>query len=48
MVGSKLGAHGTRILYIGKDVVVFVLYQFSNMLLQHCMLDGHGLDTLIS
>ncbi len=33
MDGSKLGAHGTRILYIGKDVAVFVLYQFSNMLL---------------
>ena len=47
MDGSKLGAHGTRILYIGKDVSVFVLYQFSNMLLQHYMLDGIGLGTLI-
>ncbi len=48
MEGSKLGAHGTRILYIGKDVVVFVLYQFSNMLLQYLMLDGIGLGTLIN
>ncbi len=48
MDGSKLGAHGTRILYIGKDVAVFVLYQFSNMLLQYFMLDGHGLGTLIN
>jgi hypothetical protein len=35
MDGSKLGAHGSRILYIGKEVSVFVLYQFSNMLLQY-------------
>ena len=48
MDGSKLGAHGTRILYIGKDVSVFVLYQFSNMLLQHYKLDGIGLDTVIN
>ena len=48
MEGSKLGAHGTRILYIGKFIVVFVLYQFSNMLLQYYMLDGHGLGTLIN
>jgi hypothetical protein len=48
MDGSKLGAHGTRILYIGKDVAVFVLYQFSNMLLQYLMLDGLGLGTLIN
>ncbi len=48
MDGSKLGAHGTRILYIGKDVVVFVLYQFSNMLLQYFMLDGIGLGVFIN
>ncbi len=48
MDGSKLGAHGTRILYIGKDVAVFVLYQFSNMLLQYFMLDGIGLGTFIN
>ncbi len=48
MDGSKLGAHGTRILYIGKDVAVFVLYQFSNMLLQYLMLDGFGLGTFIN
>ncbi len=48
MDGSKLGAHGTRILYISKDVVVFVLYQFSNMLLQYFMLDGRGLGTFIN
>jgi hypothetical protein len=48
MDGSKLGAHGTRILYIGKDVAVFVLYQFSNMLLQYLLLDGYGLGTLIN
>ncbi len=48
MNGSKLGAHGTRILYIGKDVAVFVLYQFSNMLLQHLALDGLGLGTFIN
>ena len=48
MDGSKLGAHGTRILYIGKDVSVFVLYQFSNMLLQHFDLVGHGLGTIIN
>ena len=48
MDGSKLGAHGTRILYIGKDIVVFVLYQFSNTLLQHFMLNGHGLGTFIN
>jgi hypothetical protein len=48
MDGSKLGAHGTRILYIGKDVAVFVLYQFSNMLLQYFMLDGYGLGTLVN
>ncbi len=48
MDGSKLGAHGTRILYIGKDVVVFVLYQFSNMLLQYYMLDYNGLGTLVN
>ncbi len=48
MEGSKLGAHGTRILYIGKDVVVFVLYQFSNMLLQYLSLDGIGLGVFIN
>ena len=48
MEGSKLGSHGTRMLYIGKDVVVFVLYQFSNMLLQYLMLDGHGLGIVIN
>jgi hypothetical protein len=48
MNGSKLGAHGTRILYIGKDVAVFVLYQFSNMLLQHIALAGFGLGTFIN
>ena len=48
MDGSKLGAHGARILYISKDVVVFVLYQFSNMLLQYCKLDGIGLGTFIN
>ena len=48
MDGSKLGAHGTRILYIGKDIVVFVLYQFSNMLLQYLTLDGYGLGTFIN
>lgn len=48
MDGSKLGAHGTRILYISKDIVVFVLYQFTNMLLQHLMLDGRGLGTFIN
>jgi hypothetical protein len=48
MDGSKLGAHGHRILYIGKDIVVFVLYQFSNMLLQYFMLDGHGLGLMIN
>jgi hypothetical protein len=48
MDGSKLGAHGTRILYIGKDVAVFVLYQFSNLLLQYFLLDGHGLGILIN
>ncbi len=48
MDGSKLGAHGTRILYIGKDVAVFVLYQFSNMLLQYFQLDGFGLGTFIN
>ena len=48
MEGSKLGAHGTRILYIGKDVVVFVLYQFSNTLLQHFMLNGQGFGTFIN
>ena len=48
MDGSKLGAHGTRILYIGKDVAVFVLYQFSNMLLQYFMLDGLGLGVVIN
>ena len=48
MDGSKLGAHGSRILYIGKDVSVFVLYQFSNMLLEYCDLDGRGLGTFIN
>ena len=48
MDGSKLGAHGTRILYIGKEVSVFVLYQFSNMLLQYFMLDGVGLGVFIN
>ncbi len=48
MDGSKLGAHGTRILYIGKEVSMFVLYQFSNMLLQYLMLDGQGLGTFIN
>jgi hypothetical protein len=48
MDGSKLGAHGTRILYISKDIAVFVLYQFSNTLLQYWMLDGHGFDTIIN
>jgi hypothetical protein len=48
MAGSKLGAHGTRILYIGKDVAVFVLYQFSNMLLQYFMIDAVGLGTFIN
>ncbi len=48
MDGSKLGAHGTRIIYIGKDVVVFVLYQFSNMLLDYCMLGGKGLGTVVN
>ena len=48
MDGSKLGVHGTRILYIGKDVAVFVLYQFSNMLLQYFMLDVYGLGTLVN
>ncbi len=48
MDGSKLGAHGMRILYIGKDVVVFVLYQFTSMILQYFMLDGYGLGTLIN
>ncbi len=47
MDGSKLGAHGSRILYIGKDIVVFVLYQFSNLLLQYYMLDGRGLGLII-
>ncbi len=48
MDGSKLGAHGNRILYIGKDIVVFVLYQFSNLVLQYYMLDGHGLGLMIN
>ncbi len=48
MDGSKLGAHGTRILYIGKEVSVFVLYQFSNMLLKYFMLDGIGLGVVIN
>ena len=48
MDGSKLGAHGSRILFIGKDVVVFVLYQFSNMLLQYYTLDGKGLDNVVN
>ncbi len=48
MDGSKLGAHGSRILYIGKEISVFVLYQFSNMLLQYFMLDGRGLGTFIN
>ncbi len=48
MDGSKLGAHGTRILYIGKDIAVFVLYQFSNMLLQYFMLENRGLGTIIN
>ncbi len=48
MDGSSLGAHGTRILYIGKDVSVFVLYQFSNMLLQYGKLEGCGLGIFIN
>ena len=48
MDGSKLGTHGTRILYIGKEVSVFVLYQFSNMLLQYFNLDGRGIGMFIN
>ena len=48
MDGSKLGAHGNRILYVGKDIVVFVLYQFTNLLLQYFMLDGHGIGSIIN
>ncbi len=46
--GSKLGAHGTRILYIGKEICVFVLYQFSRALLGYYELDGYGLGILIN
>ncbi len=48
MEGSRLGAHGTRILYLGKDIVVFVLYQFSHMLLGYLALDNIGLSTFIN
>ncbi len=48
MEGSKLGAHGTRILYLGKDIVVFVLYQFSHMILGYLSLDSDGLSTFIN
>ncbi len=48
MDGSKLGAHGHRILYIGKDVVVFVLYQFSNMILELGSLNQYGLGVFIN
>ena len=46
--GSRLGAHGHRILYIGKDVVVFVLFQFSNMLLEYVSLSNYGLGVFIN
>ena len=48
MQGSKLGAHGTRILYIGKDIVMFAGYQFSGMLLQYYGLDNYGLNAFIN
>ena len=41
MPGSRLGAHGTRILYLGQIILVFVLYQFSSMLLDSFSLDRY-------
>ncbi len=48
MPGSKLGPHGTRILYLGQAIVVFVLYQFTAMLLQYFGLEDYGLGTIIN
>ncbi len=46
--GSQLGAHGHRILFISRDIVVFSGYQFSNMLLEYLSLDHYGLGVAIS
>ncbi len=48
MPGSKLGAHGTRILYIGVATTIFLLYQFSSMLLEYYSLNQLGLGTVIN
>ena len=48
MPGSKLGAHGHRILYIGQNIVVFVLYQFSAMLLRYMCADYYAIQLLIN
>ncbi len=48
MPGSKLGAHGQRVLYIGQNIVVFVLYQFSSMLLQYLRIDYFILQLLVN
>ena len=46
--GHRLGPHGSRLLYVCKDVVTFVLYQFSGMLLAYESLDGYGIGTFIN
>lgn len=49
MPGSKLGAHGSRILYIGVYITIFLLYQFTSMLLKFFSLEKEiWLGTIIN
>ncbi len=45
---SLLGAHGTKLMLICKDIVVFVLSQFSIMILQYTTLSLPGINIAVS
>ncbi len=43
-----VGLHGVRFIFIAKEIVGFVLFQFSNMLLSYWKLNIFGIGTLVN
>ncbi len=46
--GSKLGRHGTKLVYICREVVVFVLSQFFSLLVAYMGMTGTGTDIIFN
>ena len=46
--GSKLGRHGTKLLYICREVVVFVMSQFFTLVVQYTGVQGTGTDVIFN